>query len=94
MKKIVIILVILFTYCNLQAQTNYTPTGTWKYVNGTYVIEFYFKTDSIFYIDEYLPVIIAFHKFTRNGQVVESSMANVNSTISQHLYSLFLAQFN
>lgn len=88
MKTILIAITIILSFSSSQAQTNYNPTGTWKWTNGNDTIEFYFKTDSLYYIDEYIPIIIAFHKYTKNGQVIENCLANINSNYSQRLFSL------
>ena len=43
MRQIIIAITMILSFSNAQAQTNYTPTGIWKWTNGSDVIEFFLK---------------------------------------------------
>jgi hypothetical protein len=90
MKKIYII--IAFTLLHavaVNAQTDYVPSGSWKYINGTDTIEMYFKTDQIILNGNAHPIIIGFHKYVKGGQLIESTIQLSNSgTYANHRYSI------
>jgi hypothetical protein len=92
MKKIIISIIILsiFIIAKVDAQTNYTPTGTWRCVNGNDTIQFFFNTSTIIIGDDNMPIIYGFHKYVKNGQIVENNLINSNSTYSQNLFSVVI----
>ncbi|MCB0716728.1 MAG: hypothetical protein KDC06_12035 [Chitinophagaceae bacterium] len=88
MKKVTIF-VFLFLWAQvLSAQTNYTPTGNWIYVNNNDTIEFYFKTDQFITPNKTYPMIIGFHRYVKNGVLIESSFDAKNSNFNDELYSV------
>ncbi len=79
MKKILIIAIAISFVSDSFAQTNYTPVGTWKYINGLDTLEMFFKVGDIGNGTVSLPVLKGYHKYVKNGQTIESFMPFVNS---------------
>lgn len=79
MKKILIIAIAILFVTNTFAQTNYTPVGTWKYINGLDTLEMFFKIGELTSGTVSFPVIKGYHRYVKNGQVVENYIPFVNS---------------
>lgn len=92
MKKITISIIIILVGLILKtnAQTNYTPIGTWRWVNGNDTVQFFFKTATVLVGDDDAPIIFGFHKYVKNGIVIENNLSNSGSSFNQNLYSLFI----
>jgi hypothetical protein len=86
------IMFALFLIMNIRAnaQTNYTPAGTWRYINGLDTIEVYLKSQLLTDGNESIPVIIGFHRYVKNGQLVESNIAYKNSLENARQYSILM----
>jgi hypothetical protein len=80
MKHLSIIALTFFIINSTKAQVNYTPTGTWKYINGADTIEVFFGQSQLVSGSETFPLIVGFHKYVKNGQVVESNLSQINSS--------------
>jgi hypothetical protein len=90
MKKIFLISVItFFIQVNLKAQINYTPTGLWKFANSTDTIIMYFKTGQIIINPTTTyNILLGFHKYKKNGVLVESSLQDTSSSYIQNKYTM------
>jgi len=72
MKKIIYIIISLLISKETISQTNYIPTGYWKYINGVDTIEFYFKVGEMNVGGISTPVLLGFHKYIKNGSLLEN----------------------
>ena len=90
MKKILIILICFFNAQHIIAQTNYVSTGTWKYVNGNDTIEIYFKTAQLNVGELQQPVLIGFHKYIKNGQLIENTLNYTFTSLTDNKYSIII----
>ena len=67
--------------------------GTWKWASGNDSFEIILKKEKVFDISEddlsCIDVIIGFHKYIKNGVVVESSLQHQNTTFTQRLLSIY-----
>jgi hypothetical protein len=93
MKKIIVILIVTLIAGNLFGQTNYTPTGTWKYTNGNDTILMIFKSDQMTVGGVTYPVLIGFHKYVTNGNVMESTLQYQNTTYLDKKFSVLLYNY-
>ena len=90
MKNLFSLLTILLITQHIDAQTNYTPTGTWKYINGMDTVEFFLKTDQITAGTKTYPILIGFHKYVKNGVEIENTLPLSNTTYLQNQYSIVM----
>ena len=89
-KSIIIILIIISNQTNVTAQTNYTPVGLWKYISGADTISMYFKRDQVTDGITTNQLLIGFHKYIKNGIVMESTFHDTNTVFLQNKYSLIM----
>ncbi len=94
MKKILSLLIMLIVVQHICAQTNYTPTGTWKCINGADTIEIFLKTDQITSGSKTYPILIGFHKYVKNGVEIENTLPLINTTYTQNQYSIVMFGIN
>jgi len=91
LKKIFFLLFgIIISTQTLKAQTNYIPLGTWMYINGNDTIEIYLKSTQINVADTSYPTLIGFHKYVKNGQLIESSLNFGNTNFADKKYSIII----
>ena len=90
MRKSFWILFFVLLASNLFAQTNYIPSGVWKYIDGHDTIEFYLKSSQMNVAGTTYPILIGFHKYIKNGQLIESSMGDINTDYSDKKYTILL----
>jgi hypothetical protein len=88
--KIVVIIVLIFSSSLIKAQTNYISTGSWKYIEGKDTIEFLLKPSQIKVVDTTYPILFGFHKYIRNGVMVESSMNDANTDYADHKFTILI----
>lgn len=88
MKKL--LLVLLFPVSTLKAQHNYIPTGNWKYIDGKDTVDFFLKSSQMTVAGTTYPILIGFHKYIKNGKLVESSMSDVNSNYADKKFTIFI----
>ncbi len=93
MKKILIIIIVTIITTNLFSQTNYTPTGTWKYINGNDTITVIFKSDQMTVAGATYPILIGFHKYVKNGVIIESTLQHQSSNYIDNNYSIIILNF-
>lgn len=93
MKQIVTLLAITLLTQSINAQTNYTPTGTWKYISGTDTLEVFFKTDQLNLGTTVQPIIIGFHKYIKNGVLIENTLNHSSTNYSNNLFSILVYNF-
>jgi hypothetical protein len=87
MKKILVTVLIMNITNLLFAQTNYTPTGTWKWISNNDTIEMYFKLDVIHVGSKNYPVVIGFHKYIKNGILIENTLQFSNTNYSSNKFT-------
>lgn len=67
--------------------------GTWKWTSGNDSFEIILRKEKVFDISKddlsCEDVIIGFHKYIKNGVVVESSLQHQNTTFTQRMFSIF-----
>jgi len=90
MKKIIYIIISLLISKETISQTNYIPTGYWKYINGVDTIEFYFKVGEMNVGGISTPVLLGFHKYIKNGSLLENSIPFINSDYSQNKFTILI----
>lgn len=91
MKKIILIILTIITVtCTLNAQTNYSIAGTWRYVNNNDTIIMYFKPDTLHIGTEILNIHLGFHKFVKNGTLIDNTLNFSNTTYSQKKASIYM----
>jgi hypothetical protein len=90
MKKIFLIsAVTFFIQVNLEAQINYTPTGLWKSANATDTIIMYFKPGQIIINPTTTyNILLGFHKYKKNGVLIESSLQDTSSSYIENKYTM------
>jgi hypothetical protein len=88
--KNIIILVFLIVSFTSNAQTNYTPAGTWRWTSGTDTIIIFFKSQILTLENNTTPLILGFHKYIKNGITIESRLSSSNSSFNDHLYSIIM----
>lgn len=90
MRKILFGFVFIFVLQSVKSQINYSPTGTWKYINGLDTVEFYFKTDQMTVDNSTQSILIGFHKYVKNGIEIENTLPLSNTTYRQSRYSIIM----
>jgi len=91
MKKIFFLFFgIIISTQTLKAQINYLPLGTWKYINGNDTIEIYLKSTQINLAGTTYPTLIGFHKYVKNGQLIESSINFANTNFADKKYTIII----
>ncbi|MCU7617855.1 hypothetical protein NZ698_11650 [Chryseobacterium sp. PBS4-4] len=74
--------------------SSYTPNnqfdkfiGTWKWTNGNETLVIVLKKEKVLDVwkeDTCEDVLIGFHKYTKNGIIIESTLENINSFQNQN----------
>ena len=82
-------MLLLLAKC-LNGQTNFTPTGTWKYISGSDTIEIFLKPGQIISGNKRYPILIGFHKYVKNGIEIENTLPLINTTYTQSHYSIIM----
>jgi len=89
MKKILLLAFLFVLINNIgNSQTNYSPTGTWRYVNGTDTVEIYLKQDQFTLNGTTHSILIGFHRYVKNGVLMENTMGFTNTTYNNNQYSI------
>jgi len=90
LKYIIILIATVFLSIEISAQTNYIPTGTWKCINGNDTIEIYLKPAQMMLNGISYPLLIGFHKYVKNGQLIESSIPFSKSDFIDKKYTIII----
>jgi hypothetical protein len=89
MKNTMLILILMITF-SASAQTNYIPSGTWRWTSGADTIELFLNPQVLTIENQTISVIIGFHKYVKNGTLIESSMSDKNTLFLQEKYSILI----
>ncbi len=90
MKKLVYIVISLLISNSAFSQTNYTPTGLWRFTNNNDTIYFYLKKDQISLSEKNYQILIGFHKYVKNSNVIESTFQDTNTVYSNNKFSILI----
>jgi hypothetical protein len=90
LKYIIILIATVFLSTETSAQTNFIPTGTWKYINGNDTIEIYLKPAQMMLSGISYPILIGYHKYVKNGQLIESSLPFSKSDFIDKKYTIII----
>lgn len=90
MKQILASIIFVIVFNNIKAQTNYTPTGTWKWISAKDTIEVFLKTDQLYIGNQAVPIVIGFHKYVKNAKLIENSLLKKNTNYINEQYSIVL----
>ncbi len=90
MKKYIIIIMLIVISNITNAQTNYIPTGTWKWINNNDTIEIFFKTDIMTVGTRTFPIVIGYHKYVKNGIILENNLSFSNTNFIAQKFSIIL----
>jgi hypothetical protein len=93
MKKVIIFVAILFSINRLKAQTNYTPAGNWKCISGNDTLIIFFKSSQMNVGGTIQPILIGFHKYIKNGALVENSLQFQQTDYPDDKYSIIILNF-
>jgi hypothetical protein len=87
----------IFFFCSLliislktSSQINYSPLGTWKYTSGTDTVEIYLKTAQVNAGTITYNVIIGFHKYVKNGVLIENSLIHSGTNYLDNKYTIYI----
>ncbi|MCU7617852.1 hypothetical protein NZ698_11635 [Chryseobacterium sp. PBS4-4] len=84
--------------------SSYTPNnqfdkfiGTWKWTDGSETLEIVLKKEKVLvpfkHDSSCQDILLGFHRYTKNGVIIESTLENINSFQNQKLYSLYSSGF-
>ena len=90
MKKLISILFTIIISHSAFSQTNYTPIGLWRYATNTDTIFFYLKKDQISTSEKTYHILIGFHKYIKNGSVIENTFQDTNSVYTNNQFSILI----
>lgn len=85
---LLIILANLLQTAKTDAQTINQAVGLWRYTNGTDTVTMYFKNGTMTAGTEIFPILIGYHMYVKNGQVIENTLKDSSSRYTHEKYSI------